>query len=73
MTRIWLLLSSSPLHLWHLGTYLEHFLTCASDTYLMVLQLTVADKSAIKNFEVLLEKFHTDCAGGNYAEQMTKL
>jgi hypothetical protein len=39
----------------------------------MVLQLTVADKSAIKNFEVLLEKFHTDCAGGNYAEQMTKL
>jgi len=39
----------------------------------MVLQLTVANKSTIKNFKVLLNKFHTDCASGNYAEKMTQL
>jgi hypothetical protein len=39
----------------------------------MVLQLTVADKSTVRNFKVLLNKFHTGCAGGSYAEKMTQL
>jgi hypothetical protein len=39
----------------------------------MVLQLTAADESTIRNFKVLLNKFHTDCGGGNYAEKMTQL
>jgi len=64
--------SSNPLHLWHLFTHLEHSLTCASGADLMVLQLTVADESAIRNFKVLPNKFHTDCGGGNYAEKMTQ-
>jgi len=45
-------------------------LTCASGVDLMVLQLTVTDKSTIRDFKVLLNKFCTDCASGNYAEKM---
>lgn len=39
----------------------------------MLLQLTVANKSTIKNFKVSLNKFPTDCASGNYGEKMTEL